>query len=164
MFPEGWNETGGIPRPYTATKDGNTLYSALTDLHGFVVASVSEAKVIARVELPAAPPLNCTLEPNTPTHGLELSPDGRRLWVTSLADGLMYVYDTASRKLVGHMAVGKCPNWITFSPDGKYCSISNSDTNDVSIVDTATLSEVARVPVGKGPKRLLALSGGELLV
>ena len=70
----------------------------------------------------------------------------------------MYVYDTASRKLVGHVAVGKCPNWITFSPDGKYCCISNSDTNDVSIVDTATLHEVARVPVGKGPKRLLALN------
>jgi YVTN family beta-propeller protein len=154
--------TGGIPRPYTVTKDGDTIYSALTDLHGFVVASVSEAKVIAKVELPAAPPLNCALEPADSRAGT--LPDGRRLWVTSLADGLMYVYDTASRKLVGHMAVGKCPNWITFSPDGKYCSISNSDTNDVSIVDTATLSEVARVPVGKGPKRLLALSGGELLV
>jgi YVTN family beta-propeller protein len=150
--------TGGIPRPYAVTKDGNTIYSALTDLHGFAVASVSDAKVIAKVELPAAPPLNCPLELNTPTHGLELSPDGRRLWVTSLADGLVYVYDTASRKLLGHVAVGKCPNWIAFSPDGKYCCISNSDTNDASIVDTVTLREVARVPVGKGPKRLLALN------
>jgi YVTN family beta-propeller protein len=150
--------TGGIPRPYAVTKDGNTIYSALTALHGFAVASVSEAKVIAKVELPAAPPLNCPLELNTPTHGLELSPDGRRLWVTSLADGLVYVYDTASRKLLGHVAVGKCPNWIAFSPDGKYCCISNSDTNDASIVDTVTLREVARVPVGKGPKRLLALN------
>ena len=150
--------TGGIPRPYAVARDGNTIYSALTDLHGFVVASASEAKVIAKVELPAAPPENCPLEPNTPTHGLELSTDGRRLWVTSLADGLVYVYDTASRKLLGHVVVGKCPNWITFTPDGKYVCISNSDTNDASIVDTATLHEVARVPVGKGPKRLLALN------
>jgi YVTN family beta-propeller protein len=150
--------TGGIPRPYAVTKDGNTIYSALTNLHGFAVSSVSEAKVIAKVELPAAPPLNCSLELNTPTHGLELSPDGRRLWVTSLADGFVYVYDTASRKLLGHVVVGKCPNWIAFSPDGKYCCISNSDTNDASIVDTVTLREVARVPVGKGPKRLLALN------
>jgi YVTN family beta-propeller protein len=150
--------TDGIPRPYAVSKDGNTIYSALTDLHGFVVASVSEAKVIAKVELPAAPPENCPLEPNTPTHGLELSPDGRRLWVTSLADGLIYVYDTASRKLLGHVAVGKCPNWIAFSPDGKYSCISNSDTNDASIIDTATLREVARVPVGKGPKRVLVLN------
>ena len=149
--------TGGIPRPYAVTKDGNTIYSALTKLHGFAVSSVPEAKVIAKVDLPSAPPENCPLEVDTPTHGLELSPDGRRLWVTSLADGLVYVYDAASRKLLGNVAVGKCPNWITFSPDGKYASISNSDSNDTSIVDTATLHEVARVPVGKGPKRLLAL-------
>ncbi len=151
-------KTGGIPRPYAVSKDGNTIYSAITDLHGFVVASTSEAKVVAKVELPPAPPENCPLELKTPTHGLELSPDGRRLWVTSLADGLVYVYATASRKLLGHVAVGKCPNWISFSPDGKFACISNSDTNDASIIDTATLHEVARVPVGKGPKRLLALS------
>jgi YVTN family beta-propeller protein len=150
--------TGGIPRPYAVTKDGNTIYSAITDLHGFVVASVSQSKVIGKFNLPPAPPENCPLELKTPTHGLELSPDGRRLWVTSLADGLVYVYDTASLKRVGHVSVGKCPNWISFSPDGKFACISNSDTNDASIVDTAALKEVARVPVGKGPKRLLALS------
>jgi YVTN family beta-propeller protein len=150
--------TGGIPRPYAVSRDESTLYSALTDLHGFAIASIPGAKVIDTVNLPPAPPLNCPLELNTPTHGLELSPDGRRLWVTSLADGLMYVWDTSARKLVGHVAVGKCPNWITFSPDGKYCAVTNSDTNDASIVNTATLKEVARVPVGKGPKRLLALS------
>ena len=149
---------GGIPRPYAVAKDGNTLYTALTDLHGFAIASVSAGKVIDTVKLPPGPPLDCPLEPNTPTHGIELSPDGRQLWVTSLADGLLYVYDTAAHKIIGHVQVGKCPNWITFSPDGKYCAVSNSDTNDASIIDTATMREVARVKVGKGPKRVLALS------
>ncbi|HKE26426.1 MAG TPA: hypothetical protein VKB88_28925 [Bryobacteraceae bacterium] len=150
--------TGGIPRPYAVSKDETTLYSALTKLHGFAVASIPASKVIDTVNLPEAPPLDCPLEVDTPTHGLELSPDGRRLWVTSLADGLLYVYDTGAKKLVGHVTVGKCPNWITLSPDGKYCAVSNSDDNDASIIDTATLKEVARVKVGKGPKRVLALS------
>lgn len=149
---------GGIPRPYAVSKDGNMLYTALTDLHGFAIASVPAGKVIDTVHLPPGPPLNCPLEPNTPTHGLELSPDGRQLWVTSLADGLLYVYDTSAHKIIGHVKVGKCPNWVTFSPDGKYCAVSNSDSNDASIIDTATLKEVARVKVGKGPKRILALS------
>ncbi|HUK16231.1 MAG TPA: hypothetical protein VLW65_07435 [Bryobacteraceae bacterium] len=150
--------TGGIPRPYAISKDENTLYTALTNLHGFAVASIPASRVIGTVDLPPGPPLDCPLEVNTPTHGLELSPDGGQLWVTSLADGLLYVYDTAAKKVVGHVAVGKCPNWITFSPDGKYCAVSNSDTNDASIIDTATLREVARVKTGKGPKRVLALS------
>jgi YVTN family beta-propeller protein len=148
---------GGIPRPYAVSRDEKRIYVALTDLHGFVIAGVPEKKVIARVDLPPAPPSTCALEPHTPTHGLELSPDGHELWVTSLADGGAYVYDIATGKLSGEIHTGACPNWITFSPDGHYCAISNSGSDDCSIIDTRTRREVARVKVGKGPKRLLAV-------
>ena len=149
---------GGIPRPYAIAKDGKTMYVALTDLHGFVVASIPEGKVIFRVDLPPAPPSTCALEPHTPTHGLELSPDGRELWVTSLGDGGVYVYDVATRKLSQEIHTGACPNWITFSPDGRYCCVSNSGSDDCSIIDTRSRKEVARLKVGKGPKRLLAVN------
>jgi YVTN family beta-propeller protein len=149
---------GGIPRPYAVSKDGTTVYSALTDFHGFAVASVPEGKVIERVKLPPAPPSTCALEPHTPTHGLELSPDGRQLWVTSLADGGVYVYDVTTKKISKEIHTGKCPNWITISPDGRYVAVSNSGSDDCSIIDTQTLQEVARVKVGKGPKRLVAVT------
>jgi YVTN family beta-propeller protein len=149
--------TGGIPRPYAVTGDEKTLYTALTNLHGFAVSDIPGRKVIGRVELPPAPPLSCPLEVDTPTHGLALTPDGRQLWVTSLADGGVYVYDLATKKTSPLIHVGKCPNWISFSPDGKYCAVSNSDDNDCSIIDTHTQREVARVKVGKGPKRVLVV-------
>lgn len=149
--------TGGIPRPYTVSNDEKTLYAAVTNLHGFVVADIPTRKVVERVELPPAPPLDCPLEVNTPTHGLALTPDGKQLWVTSLADGGVYVYDLATRKTSPIIHVGKCPNWIAFSPDGKYCAVSNSDTNDCSIIDAHTQREVARVKTGKGPKRVLVV-------
>src|SRR5216684_3484691 len=47
------------------------------NLHGFVAADIPSRKVIQRVKLPAAPPLDCPLELNTPTHGLALTPDGK---------------------------------------------------------------------------------------
>jgi YVTN family beta-propeller protein len=149
---------GGIPRPYAVTKDGKTLYSAITDLHGFVIASVPERKVVARVNLPPAPPSTCALEPHTPTHGLELSPDGKTLWVTSLADGGVYVYDVAAQKISKEIHTGACPNWITFTPDGRYVAVSNSASNTASIIDAHTHREVAVVKVGKGPKRLVAVN------
>jgi YVTN family beta-propeller protein len=149
---------GGIPRPYAVTSDGKRMYVALTDLHGFVVASVPERKVIARVDLPPAPPSTCELEPHTPTHGLELSPNGRELWVTSLADSGVYVYDVATKKISPEIHTGACPNWIAFSPDGHYCCVSNSGSDDCSIIDTGSRREVARVKVGKGPKRLLVVN------
>jgi len=149
--------TGGIPRPYTVSSDEKTLYAALTSLHGFVIADIPARHVVQRVELPPAPPLDCPLEVNTPTHGLALTPDGSQLWVTSLADGGVYVYDLAAKKTSPMIRVGKCPNWIACSPDGKYCAVSNSDTNDCSIIDVHTQREVARVKVGKGPKRVLVV-------
>ncbi len=149
---------GGVPRPYSISVDEKTLYAALSDFHGFIIASIPQCKVIKRIELPPAPPSHCPLEPHTPTHGLELSPNGGQLWVTSLADNRVYVYDSRSNNLLGYVPTGKCPNWITFSPDGRYCAVSNSDSDDCSIIDTRTRKEVARIKVGKAPKRLLALA------
>ncbi len=149
---------GGIPRPYAVAHNQQRLYTALTNLHGFAVADIPARQVIARVELPPAPPLDCPLEVNTPTHGLALTPDDRQLWVTSLADGGVYVWDVAARKASAMIRVGKCPNWIVISPDGRYVAVSNSEDNDTSIIDAHTRRELARVKVGKAPKRVLFLS------
>jgi YVTN family beta-propeller protein len=149
---------GGIPRPYAVSRDGQRAYVALTDWHGFVITNLSERKVIARVALPPAPASTCVLEPHTPTHGLELTPDGKELWVTSLADSGVYVYDLATGKISKEIHTGACPNWIAFSPDGRYCAVSNSASDDCSIIDTQTRREAARIKVGKGPKRLLVVN------
>lgn len=149
---------GGVPRPLAVTRDEKVLYCALSDLHGFVVADVAQRKVIARVELP---PLGADVTlpvPHTPTHGLELTPDEKELWVTSCGTDTIYVIDTASRKIVARVKVGRGPNWLTFSPDGKFCCVSNVLSDDVSIIDTATRKEAARIKVGKAPKRLVVAS------
>jgi YVTN family beta-propeller protein len=148
---------GGVPRPMAVTKDEKTLYCALSDLHGFVIADVARRQVVQTVELPPLPPGARLPVPRTPTHGLELSPDEKELWVTSCATDCMYVFDTASKKLVAKVAAGSGPNWVTFSPDGRYCCVSNVLSDDVSIVDVAGRREVARVKVGKQPKRLVAV-------
>lgn len=151
--------TGGVPRPYVITRDGRTMYVAESDLHGFAVVDVLEKKVVHRVEMPAEHPTphEHPGEPiNTLTHGLALSPDERELWVTSLLDDAMYVYDVNSQRIVGHVPVGSGPNWVAFSPDGKYVCVSNAADDNVSIIDVKARREVARVKVGRVPKRLVA--------
>jgi YVTN family beta-propeller protein len=149
---------GGIPRPYVVTPDGATMYVAVTDLHGFMKVDVASGK-IERVEMPAEnhTPKQRPYEPsNTLTHGLALSPNGAELWVTSLLDDSLYVYDVKANKITGRVQVGDGPNWVTFSPDGKYVCVSNTGTDDVSIIDVRTRREVKRVKVGKAPKRIVA--------
>jgi len=153
--------TGGVPRPYVITRDGRTLYVAVSDLHGFFVVDIPEKKVVRRVEMPAEHPTphEHPGEPiNTLTHGLALSPDEKELWVTSLLDDAMYVYDVKSQKIVGHVPVGSGPNWVAFSPDGKYVCVSNAADDDVSIIDAKARREVARLKVGRVPKRLVVAS------
>jgi YVTN family beta-propeller protein len=149
---------GGVPRPLAVTRDGKTLYCALSDLHGFVIADIPTRKVVRKVELPPLPRGVKLPVPRTPTHGLELTPDGKELWVTSCATDTVYVYDTARGEVVGKVGVGKGPNWVAFSPDGRYCCVSNVLGDDVSILDTAKRREAARIPVGKEPKRLVAVN------
>jgi YVTN family beta-propeller protein len=149
---------GGVPRPLAVTRDEKTLYCALSDLHGFVIADVARRQVVRTVRLPPLPEGVKFPVPHTPTHGLELTPDGKELWVTSCGTDTVYVFDTAGGKVVGKVAVGRGPNWVTFSPDGKYCCVSNVLGDDVSILDVGKRKEVARVKVGKQPKRLVAVN------
>lgn len=150
---------GGVPRPIAVDHGETTLYAALSNLHGFVIADIASRKVVNQVEFPALPP-NTDLRPllNTATHGLALTPDGKELWAASVPTGNVYVYDVQSAKVSPAIAVGQLPNWIAFSPDGRYGCVSNTGSNDCSMVDRQSKKEVARVRVGKAPKRVATLS------
>ena len=149
---------GGRPRPFVVTRDGTTMYVAVSNLHGFDIVDIPSKKLTQRVELPAE---HSQLKPrqyetpDTFTHGIGLSPDEKELWVTSLFDNAVYVYDLKEKKVVTSIPTGDGPNWVAFSPDGKYVCISNTDSDDVYIYDTKSRRKVARVKVGKAPKRLV---------
>jgi DNA-binding beta-propeller fold protein YncE len=107
---------GGSPRPYAVSRNEKTMYAALTDLHGFAIVSVPERKVVRRIELPPAPPSTCALEPRTPTHGLAMSPDGKQLWVTSLADGGVYVDDVQTGQFRRSFRLERARTGLRFPP------------------------------------------------
>ena len=160
---------GGRPRPYVVNSAGDTMYVALAELHGFVIVDMAQEKVIERVAIPSEHATLRKLEyetPDTLTHGLALTPDGSELWVSSLLDDSMYIYDVKAKKVTGRVSTGVGPNWIVFTPDGKYACISNTDTDDVSVIDVKARREVSRVKVGKVPKRMAIaiapLTGGRM--
>ena len=148
---------GGDPRPFIVMPDEKTLYTALSGLHGVATIDVAKKSEI-ELALPAMPLMTCKVEPaNTPTHGLALTTDRKKLWITSVSGGGIYIYDLASGKLSPKMATGACPNWISMSSDGKYAGISNADDDTTSILDARTGKELSRMKVGLGPKRLLMI-------
>ena len=148
---------GGRPRPYVVSPDDKTMFVAVADLHGFVIVDIPSKAVLLRVEMPAEHPTPHPLKyesADTLTHGLALTPDGKELWVTSLLDDCVYIYDVATKKFIGKVPTGGGPNWVAFTPDGKYICVSNTDSDDVSVIDVKKRSEITRIKVGKVPKRL----------
>lgn len=147
---------GGRPRPYAVSPDGKTMFVAVANLHGFVIVDIHDKKVVERIEMPAehSPhPLQYETA-DTLTHGLALTPDGAELWVTSLLDDCVYIYDVKARKIVGKVPTGGGPNWLAFTPDGKYLCVSDTDSDDVTVIDVKNRREVTRIKVGRVPKRL----------
>jgi len=152
---------GGRPRPYVVAPDGKTMFVAVADLHGFVIVDIPDKKIIDRVEIPDEHPTPHPLKyesSDTRTHGLALTPDGNELWVSSLLDDCVYIYDVKNKKFVGKVPTGGGPNWLAFTPDGKYLCVSNADSDDVSIIDVKNRRELTRIKVGKVPKRLAVAS------
>ena len=148
---------GGIVRPIDVTRDETRMYAALSDLHGFVVADIPSRKIVERVLLPPVPEGAEPLVPQTPTHGLGLTPDDRLLVVTSVVGNYVGLFAVPGNRLLGTVTTGKAPNWVTFRHDGQVCYVSNAGSDDVSVVDLAARKEVARIPVGKMPKRLVTI-------
>jgi YVTN family beta-propeller protein len=149
---------GGRPRPFVVSRGGKRLYVALANLHGFAIVDEEGNPSVSKVALPSThqgdPKPRPFETPDTLTHGLALTPDETELWVTSLLDDAIYVYNLHAKKVVATLATGDGPNWIVFTPDGKYAGVTNTDSGDVSLYEARTKKEVARVPVGNAPKRI----------
>jgi YVTN family beta-propeller protein len=147
-------KVNGEARPFVVTPDMNTIYVALSDLSGFATVDVPAAK-ITEVTLPPTQEMACMTEPgNTPTHGIALTPDLKKLWITDVAGAGIYVYNLKSNKLSSKISVGSCPNWLAITSDGNYIAVSNAQSDSVSIIDAKTEKVLSEIPVGKGPKRL----------
>ena len=149
---------GGEPRPVAFTKDNTRAYSTITGLHGFVVADLTQRKVIERIELPKADLPEISVHGYTDTHGIALSRDDKQFWATNVFGNTVTAFSVPDHKILSSVPVGLAPNWMTFSPDGELLYVSNSGSNDVSVIDIRLFREVVRIPVGMSPKRLLVVS------
>lgn len=150
---------GVRPVAFELGADGQTsrLFVQLSDFNGFDVVDFKTRQIVSSVTLPNDPISLVGMHSGAPSHGIQVSPDNKTLWVNSSVAGAVFVYSLPDLKLKGHVSVGNVPDWLTFTPDGRYVYESNAGSNSVSAIDTKTLREVARIPVGEVPKRSATL-------
>ena len=158
---------GKRPRGLRPSRDGRTLYVALSGsprsgpgvdearlpppdrgADGVAVIDVAARKV-ARV-LPSGP------DPEA----LDLSPDGKLLYVSNEESAELTAVDIPSGAIVGRVGVGREPEGVTVRPDGKVVFVTAEMGNEVTVVDAATLAVVAHVPTGPRPRSIVFTTDG----
>src|SRR5262252_269109 len=170
-------DLGVRPMTIEAGPDGSTkrIFVQLSDTNGFAVVDFAARKEVARIKLPAS---KTEFETDagratSPSHGIGVAPDNKTLWVTSIPNNSVFVYDLQgpslaelkligevalpNLKLPGHGPISSVPNWVTFTPDSKTIYISNAGLRSVTAIDTESRKVKAVIPVGEVPKRINTL-------
>ena len=98
---------------------------------------------------PGPPPRMTHVAVGKQPEGMDISPDGRELWVAHRADGGVSVIDTETNKVKETFKAGGMPIRVKFTRDGKYVLISSPTTGELVVFDAATRGELKRFPVGE---------------
>jgi YVTN family beta-propeller protein len=80
-------------------------------------------------------------------HGIVITSDGRKVYVSSDGASTVSVIDTQTDKIVRSIEVGTNPHGLAISPDGRQVLVGAFGTNQVLLIDTSTDQIVKRLPV-----------------
>jgi YVTN family beta-propeller protein len=158
---------GKRPRGLKLSPDGTRLYVALS---GSPISGpgIDEAHLpppdhsadgVAVVDV-AKRALVATLASGPDPEALDLSPDGRTLFLSNEDTAQMSAIDLPSGKVRGVVDVGKEPEGVTVRPDGKVVFVTSEQEGEVTAVDTATLAVVGHIPTGPRPRSLVLTRDG----
>ena len=82
---------------------------------------------------------------------IDLSPDGKEVWVGLNVDGGVDIVDAAALKVTERVKLGGRPYRVKFSPDGKQVLFTLLTTKEVILYDAATRKELRRVKLESTP-------------
>lgn len=90
------------------------------------------------------------------THGLYVSRDSKKMYISNRGEGSVSLLDFKSGKLVDkwHIPGGGSPDMGGVSADGNVLWLSGRYNSEVYAMDTRTGKTLAKIPVGEGPHGL----------
>lgn len=79
--------------------------------------------------------------------GIDITPDGKEVWVAHRGSGAVSVIDTAAKKVSETIKVGGDPYRVKFTPDGKRALITDPQASELIVLEVATRKEIKRIAV-----------------
>src|SRR5215468_11639458 len=142
----------GQPHNGTLSRDGSIAWvgSQQQGATALVRLDLKAGKETARVALDQTP------------RGLEMTPDGKRVFFTLAGVDSFQVLDTTSKQIVAQIPVGASPHYAPFTPDGRWALAVVQGPGELAILDTATTTLAGTVAVGKAPHWSTSSSDGRM--
>jgi YVTN family beta-propeller protein len=127
-------ETGGaVPRRLVIANDRSRVYTANTDSGSVSEIDLASGKLVRTVEVGGQP------------QGIDLSPDGRELWVAVSSANSVSVLDAHALDARASIPCSAMPIRLKLTPDGARALVLNASSGDVAVFDVAERREIARV-------------------
>ncbi|MBX7171425.1 MAG: YncE family protein [Pyrinomonadaceae bacterium] len=93
---------------------------------------------------------------------IDISPNGKEVWVGLNTENSIQIIDTAQNKAVEKINVGERPYRIRFTPDGKQSVATIPNTKEIAIFDAASRKELKRISLESYPLGLIFSKDGKL--
>jgi YVTN family beta-propeller protein len=133
------------------TPDGKRAYTAN-------IASDSVTSI--ELNAPPGPQQIAHIQVGKAPEAIDVSPDGRELWVGQNGDGSISIIDTATNKVKETIKVGEVPIRVKFTPDGRRVLISDAKAGQLIVLDAATRKEIKRMTAAGVPVGILVTPDG----
>lgn len=135
---------GAMPQDVKMSPDGRTWYVADMMADGMWVL---DGDTFAQPKL---------MPTGKGTHGLYVSRDSKKMYISNRGEGSVSLLDFKSGKLVDkwHIPGGGSPDMGGVSADGNVLWLSGRYNSEVYAMDTRTGKTLAKIPVGEGPHGL----------
>jgi len=137
---EDWVQTlipvGKGSEGFDVSPDGRQLWTAGADKGGITIIDLGIKKVTASIDAKVVG-----------ANRLKFTPDGKRVLITSLRNGDLFVYDVASHKEVKRINTGHGAAGILMDDDGSRAFIGCTADDYVAVVDLKTLTVTNHIAI-----------------
>ncbi len=145
--------TGKVDWIMGTGQNGSHMVVGSADQRRFYTANIGSDSV-TMFEFGAVPPAGSKIV-QIPTgrqpEAIDLSPDGKEVWIGLNAENSVEIIDTAAGKSVAKVATGGRPYRVRFTPDGKWVVNTILQSREVLVMDAATRKDVRRIKVESVP-------------
>jgi YVTN family beta-propeller protein len=128
---------------FDVSPDGHELWTAASESGVITIIDLDAKKATAKIEAKVSG-----------ANRLKFTPDGKRVFISSIGTGELTIYDATSHTEVKRLKIGRGASGILMDPDGSRAFVSSTGENFVAVVDLKTLEVIRHFNVGGGPDGL----------